>query len=197
MKKFLACICALMFAFNSNVFAASIGYVSVVKKIKESKEYNELKEPKERKKHYFKHIKKRKIIIDYKYEIMEDETAVVKNSSGTVLFKFKGKSIFDPNDNKIADYNEQCIYNRVDNSTMIELKPNGEIFESRYVGDKSESFKRGRIGEGSTAELSAIYKKKHKICQFNKWIPELSAVFIFLVEDLNLIDTTGLGNIDF
>ena len=64
-----------MFAFSSSAFA-STGYVSVVKKIKESKEYNQLKE---HKKHYFKHIKKRKIIIDYKYEIMDDGTAVVKS----------------------------------------------------------------------------------------------------------------------
>lgn len=199
MKKFLACIFALTFVFNSSAFALT-GYVSVVKKIKESKEYKESKEPKEHKKHYFKHIKKRKIIIDYKYETMEDETSVVKSPSGTVLFKFKGKSIFDSSNKEVATYNDECFIYKETDLTMIMLNPNGEIFESRNVGDKSESFKsfkRGRIGEGSTTQLSAIYKKKHKICQFNKFIPKVIAVFISLMEDLNLVNTTGLGSIDF
>ena len=196
MKKFLACIFALTFDFNSNAFALT-GYVSVVKKIKESKEHKEQKEPK---KHCFKHVKKRKIIIDYKYETMEDETAVVKSPSGTVLFKFKGKSIFDSSNKEVATYNDKCFIYKETDLTMVMLNPNGEIFESRNVGDKSESFKsfkRGRIGEGSTTQLSAIYKKKHKICQFNKFIPKVIAVFISLMEDLNFVNTTGLGIIGF
>ena len=199
MKKFLACVCALMFAFSSSAFA-STGYVSVVKKIKESKEYNESKELKEHKKHYFKRIKKRKIIIDYKYEIMDDGTAVVKSPSGEMLFKFKDKSIFDSSNKEVASYNDECFVYKETDLTMVMLNPNGEIFESHNVGNKSESFKsfkRGRIGEGSTTQLSAIYKKKHKICQFNKCIPKVIAVFISLMEDLNLVNTTGLGSIGF
>ena len=192
MKRILAGIFALMFAFNSGVFELT-GYVSVVKKIKESKEF------KEHKKHCFKHIKKRKIVIDYKYETMDDGTAVMKSPSGEVLFKFKDKVIFDPTCNKIADYSELCIYSKVNTSniTMIMINPNGEIFETRNFDNKYESFKKGRISEGSTAQLSAIYKKKSKICQFDKCIPKAKAIFISFFEDLNLVNTNDSGNVDF
>lgn len=179
MKKFLACICALMFAFSSHVFA-STGYVSVVRKIKDPG------------KHHFKHGKIKKII-EYKYESTDDGTAVVKNSSGEILFEFKNRVIFDSTHNKIADYSERCVYNKVNryNTTMIELKPSGEIFENRYIGGRYESFKRGRIAEGSTTKLSAIYKKKSKICQFDNCIPKVIAVFVSLLEDLNLVEISN------
>lgn len=182
MKKILACICAMIFAFSPNVFALT-GYVSVVKKIKESK------------KHYLKHRKKRKIVIEYKYETMDDGTAVVKNFFGKVLFKFKGESIFDSCDKEIASYNDCFICEKTD-SAMIVLNPSGKIFENRYVGDKSESFKRGKITEGSTAKLSAIYKKKSKICQFDNCIPKMVAVFVSALEDLNLVDDKDIVDVD-
>lgn len=182
MRKFLACICALMFAFNSNAFALT-GYVSVVKKIKDPE------------KHHFRHGKIKKII-EYKYETTDDGTAVVKNSLGEVLFKFKDKVIFDSTHNKIADYSPGCIYRKVDlyNTTMIVLNPSGEIFENRNVGGKFESLKKGRISEGSTTKLSAIYNKKSKICQFDKCIPKSIAVFISFLEDLNLVDVLDSSN---
>lgn len=186
MKKILAGICALIFVFSSSAFALT-GYVSVVKKIKETKET---------KKHCFKHIKKRKIIIDYKYETMDDKTAVVKSASDEVLFKFKDKSIFDSCDKEIANYDECFIYEKT-GSAMIMLNSSEEIFETRNVGDKYESFKKGKICEGSTTQLSAIYKKKSKICQFNKCIPKVVAMFISFLEDLNSVDTTNLSNIVF
>lgn len=182
MKKFLACICMLMFAFNSSAFA-STGYVSVVKKIKNPE------------KHHFRHGKIKKIV-EYKYETMDDGTAMVKNSSDEIIFKFKDKAIFDPNYNKIADYSEGCIYRKVNlyNTTMIVLNPSGEIFENRNVSGKFESFRKGKISEGSTTELSAIYKKKIKICQFDKCIPKAIAMFISFFEDLNLADVSDPSN---
>lgn len=176
MRKFLACICMLMFAFNSSAFALT-GYVSVVKKIKNPE------------KHHFRHGKIKKVI-EYKYETTDDGTAMVKNSSGEVLFKFKDKVIFDPNYNKIANYSERCIYREVNlyNATTIVLNSSGEIFENRKVSGKFESFRKGRIGEGSTAKLSAIYKKKFKICQFDKFIPKMVAVFVSLLEDSSQYD---------
>lgn len=177
MKKFLACICALVFNFNLHVFA-STGYISVVKKIKEPG------------KHHFMHSKKQKVIVEYKYETVDATTAAVKNSSGRLLFKFKNKSIFSPDDKEIAHFSERFIYRKVSlyNTAMIEIKPSGEIFENCNVDGKFESFKKGRIAEGSTSELSAIYKKKSKICQFDSFIPKVVAVFVSALEDLNLID---------
>ncbi len=182
MKKFLACICALVVAFSSNVFA-STGYVSVVRKIKDPG------------KHHFKHGKVKKII-EYKYETTDDGTAVVKNSSGEILFEFKNRVIFDSTHSKIADYSPGCIYNKVDlhNTTMIVLNPSGEIFENRNVSGKFESFKRGRIAEGSTTKLSAIYKKKSKICQFDNCIPKAIAVFVSLLADLNFVEISNSSN---
>lgn len=183
MRKFLACICVLIFAFNSSVFALT-GYISVVKKIKNPEKHN------------FRHSKIKKII-EYKYETKDDGTAVVKNSSDQILFRFKDKVIFDPSYNKIADYSEGCIYRKVDlyNTTMIVLNPSGEIFENRNVSSKFESFRKGRISEGSTTKLSAIYKKKSKICQFDKCIPKVIAVFISLMEDLNLVDVSDSSDV--
>ena len=121
---------------------------------------------------------------------------MVKNSSGEILFEFKNRVIFDSTHNKIADYSERYVYNKVNryNTTMIELKPSGEIFENRYIGGRYESFKRGRIAEGSTTKLSAIYKKKSKICQFDNCIPKVIAVFVSLLEDLNLVEISNSSN---